>query len=505
VRLPIRTRLTILYVGLLGAVIAAIGAFVVLRLRTDLTADIDRSLTSAAAQIRSGYERNGPVEFRKLSATVTHVLPADSGAQLVDPGGRVVDRTGADLPRASLLDPPERRAVLAGRAVTTTTHGKGDNEPFRVYATAVARGTERDMLLVASSLEGVDAAVHRVLVLLLVAGPAAMLVVAAGAWLLARRALRPVARLTEQTERIEVDRLDERLPVPRTADEIAQLAVTLNHMLDRLDRGVDDKRRLVADASHELRTPLAVMRSEFEVALRYEEIGAEARRVLASALEEAERMTRTVENLLTLARADDGRLDLVRRPLELREVIDDVTAELGPVAAEKGVSLSAGGKGATVDADRNRIRQVAANLVDNALKYSPPGSEVHVEAWREAGEAGVHVRDEGIGIPADALPHVFDRFYRVDSARTRENGGSGLGLAICREIAVAHGGHVWAESEEGRGSRFSLALPTSEGEAAVARSGLSQHLGRGDAGDGGERPGHRERRNADDRHHEQPQ
>jgi heavy metal sensor kinase len=458
VNLPIRTRLTAWYVVLLALVIVALGTFVVVRLRADMTADFDRSLRSAAAQIRSGYERGGPVEFYSLSSTVTRVLPSDSGSQLVTPAGRLARSSGNDLPRAPLLSADERRRVLAGADVTDTRHGPTDSEPFRVFATSVKRGGEHDVLVVASSLEGIDSAVHRVLVLLLIAGPVALLAVAAGGWWLARAALQPVERLTRQAERIEVDRLDERVPVPPTSDEIARLAVTLNHMLERLDRGVEDKRRLVADASHELRTPLAVMRSELDVALAYEPLQPEARRVLSSAREEVEQMTRTVENLLTLARADEGRLELLPRRVGLREVADEVAAHFRPIAAEKDVTLTALGDDATVDADRERIRQVAANLVDNAVKYSPRGGAVSVEAWREDGEAGLRISDDGAGIPAAALPHVFDRFYRVDAARG--GGGSGLGLAICREIAASHGGRVWAESEEGRGSTFSLALPT---------------------------------------------
>ncbi|MEA2350520.1 MAG: two-component system, OmpR family, sensor kinase, partial [Thermoleophilaceae bacterium] len=199
--------------------------------------------------------------------------------------------------------------------------------------------------------------------------------------------------------------------------------------------------------------------SELDVALDYEALEPDARAVLSSAREEVARMTRTVENLLTLARADEGRLDLLRRPFALRAVVDEVAADLGPIAGEKGVTLVAAGDDAVVDADRDRIRQVVANLVDNAVKYSPPGGVVRTEAWREDGEAGLRVSDDGLGIPADALPHVFDRFYRVDSTRVRASGGSGLGLAICHEIVTAHGGRIWAESDEGHGSRFSLTLP----------------------------------------------
>jgi heavy metal sensor kinase len=458
VRLPIRARLTAWYVAVLAVAIFALGAFVVVRLRADLTADFDRSLHSAARQIKTGYEQRGPLEFGSLTGAVLRILPADSGSQLITAGGRLAETSGVDLPRAPLLTRAEQRDVLAGHDVKRTAHGPSDSEPFRVYATAVTHGRERDTLLVASSLEGVDSAVHSVLVLMLIAGPALLLVIGGGGWWLARKALLPVARLTEQAERIEVDRLDERVPEPPTADEIGRLAATLNRMLDRLERGVEDKRRLVADASHELRTPLAVMRSELDVALEYDELQPEAARVLDSMRGEVARMTHTVENLLTLARFDEGRLELLRQPFELRELLDDVAAGLGPIAGDKDVTIAVAGDGAVLTADRERIRQVVANLVDNAVKYSRAGGAVTIATWCHDGELGISVADTGAGIPAEALPHVFDRFYRVDSARG-SSGGSGLGLAICEQIVTAHGGRIWAESHEGRGSRVSLSLP----------------------------------------------
>ncbi len=459
-RLPIKARLTGWYVLLLATAIVALGSFVMVRLRADLTADFDRSLDSASAQIRTGYERGNPVELQSLSSTVIGVLPADSGLQLVAPDGRVLHASGHDLPRAPLIKAAEQHVVLAGHNLTITTHARFDTEPFRVHATAVTRGRERDVLVVASSLESVDGAVHRVLTLMLIAGPMLLLAFAGGGWWLARKALLPVTRLTERAARIEVDSLDERVPVPATTDEVAHLALTLNRMLDRLERGVEDKRRFVANASHELRTPLAVMRTELDVALEHGDLERGAASVLVSTRQEVDRMSRTVENLLTLARFDEGRLELLRERFELRDVIDEVSAALGTIAAEKGVTITAGGDAAAVvSADRERVRQIVANLIDNAVKHSQPGSEVTASTWLDDGEAGVSVTDTGDGIPPEALGHLFDRFYRVDGARSRDSGGSGLGLAICQESAAAHGGRVWAESQPGRGSRFSLALP----------------------------------------------
>ncbi|HEX3317351.1 MAG TPA: ATP-binding protein [Solirubrobacteraceae bacterium] len=458
-RLPIRVRLTAWYVALLAVMIAALGVFVVTRLRADLTADADRSLRSGAAQIRLALEGGGPAAAPALSATVLRVLPGDSGSHVIAADGRVTPLSGPDLPRAPLLTADQRRAVLAGGTVRTTTHARRDDEPFRILAVRVTRRGRPAALVVGTSFEGVDAAVDRVVRLMVLAGPALLLVTGLGGWSLARKALRPVAQVTEQAERIEVDHLDARVPVPRTADEIAHLAVTLNHMLDRLDRGIAQRKRLVADASHELRTPLAVMGAELDVALGDEDLQPEASRVLASTRDEVERMSRTVENLLTLARVDEGRLELLPRPLDLRGIADAVAADFGPIAAHRGITIDAAGERVDVAADRDRLRQVVVNLVDNAVKYSHDGGGVRIATWRHDGEVGLSVSDDGVGLPPDALAQVFDRFYRVDQARVREEGGSGLGLAICREIAVAHGGRVWAESDPGRGARFSLALP----------------------------------------------
>jgi heavy metal sensor kinase len=461
VRLPIRARLTAWYIGLLVLVIAAMAAFVVTRLQADLTHDIDRSLRSDAAQISGGYRHEGPNEFVDVSRTVLTDRSA-GGAQVLDARGRVVLSYGAGFAARPMVEPRARAAALAGRStLETVTLG----EPVRAHAVPTVRGSERQVVVVGESLEGVHESVNRVLLLLVIAAIPALLLTAAGGWWLARKALAPVARMTAQAGRIGIDRLEERVPVPRTTDEIARLAVTLNAMLDRLQQGVEEKRRLVADASHELRTPLAVMRSELDVSLEEEQLPAEARETLESAREEVDRMTRIVENLLTLARVDEGRLELLRRPVALRDVAERALRALQPMADGKRVGLTLEGDGVLAVADRELLQQAVSNLVTNAIKYSDPGGEVRIETWARAGDAGLTVSDTGPGIPAEAQPRVFDRFFRVDAARPRETGGSGLGLAICREIADAHGGRVWVESTEGEGSSFHLSLPGDQSSA----------------------------------------
>jgi heavy metal sensor kinase len=457
VNLPIRVRLTAWYAVVVAAIIAALGAFIVLRLTTDLRARIDRELSSSSREIARGYAEEGPQEFRDVSRAV---LPrGESAAQVLAPTGRVLSAYGA-LAGSRPIGPADARADALGGHRRRLTVGLGqDRQNFRALVSSVRRRGHLEVIVVAESLRDVEAATHRVLILLLLAGPAALAATVLGGWWLARKALLPVQQMSSQADEIGIDRLHERIAVPPARDELAQLAVTLNGMLGRLQHGVQEKHRLIADASHELRTPLAVMRAELDVTLRADDTPPAAREVLESAREEVDRMTRTVDNLLTLAQVDEGRLELLRSRVSLRAAIEDAARPLRPLAGAKGVRLEVDGEACEVEADPQRLHQALTNYIENAIKFAQPGGEVRATSWCRDAEVGFTVTDNGPGIPDDARNHVFDRFYRVDRARGRDAGGSGLGLAICREIARAHGGRVWVDSEEGRGSAFSLSLP----------------------------------------------
>jgi len=265
--------------------------------------------------------------------------------------------------------------------------------------------------------------------------------------------------MTAKAREIGAGRLTERVEIPKAADELHALAVTLNGMLDRLAAAMELQRRFVADASHELRTPLAVMRAELDVSIAESSAGDDARAVLESAREEVERMSRTVNDMLVLAMADEGRLDLVRAPVDLHDVAATVLSRVGPYASLREVGLVLDGVSAPTVGDRSRLEHVLTNLVDNAVKHSPGGTDVAVTTWRSAGRVGLTVTDRGPGMPPETLDHVFDRFFRGDRARGGAGESSGLGLAISREIVNAHGGEIWAVSQPGEGSAFSLALP----------------------------------------------
>ena len=453
----IRIRLTAWYAAVLAVVVVTLGAYLVVRLRSDLQAAVDRDVRQGAATVAGAYAAQGTNEFLEVAETA---LPSGgSAAQVLDADGRVLLTYGDVVSARQMVPAAVRAGAVAGRTELLTVRLGNSEQRFRAMAVPVRRLGRREVVVAAETLANVERSVDRVIVLLLFAGPAALAATALGGWWLARKALLPVERMISQAEDIGIDHLAERIAVPRAQDEIGHLAVTLNAMLDRLERGVDEKHRLIADASHELRTPLAVMGAELDVTLRGGELTHDARAVLQSVREEVGRMGRTVDNILTLAEVDEGRLGLLPRRVGIRDAIDAAVRPLQPLADAKRLQLDVGGTGCQAQADPHRLHQAISNFVENAIKYTHPDGHVRVTAWCSAEEVGVTVADDGPGIPPEACAHIFDRFYRVDGSRGRDNGGSGLGLAICREIAGAHGGRVSVDSEEGAGSTFTLALP----------------------------------------------
>ena len=284
-----------------------------------------------------------------------------------------------------------------------------------------------------------------------------------GGWI-AGRALEPVDRMITEVREITDGRsLHRRLAVPMERDELGRLAETLNQMMTRLERSFSALRRFTADASHELKTPLTVVRAGVERAITRPDMPPETLAALEETLQEVNRMTELLESLLTLARADEGRADLHRESVDLRDIIAEAgeTGELLAEHAGVGIDIRLPSEPLVLPVDRSRIRQLALNLIENAVKYTPRGGQVSVELGTNDGRAVFTVADTGIGIAPGDLPHVFDRFWRADSARTRtsERAGTGLGLAICKWIAEAHGGTIEVQSRPGRGTTFTVGLP----------------------------------------------
>jgi two-component system OmpR family sensor kinase len=467
-KLPIRVRLTAMFALLLTAILVAFAASVVLRLRSDLHSAIDSEVRDGSAKIARNWPVEGPAGFIETAADA---LPRGGAeAQALDTAGRVIASYGGTVAQHPMVSPAVVRRTLAGadRRLSLALGRRQDS--YHALATPVARAGRRDVVVVAESVQSIDEAVERTVVLLLVAGPIALVTAGLVAWWLLRAALAPVERMRREAGEIGIDRLGERVAVPPAKDELRHLAETLNAMLDRLQRGVNTKRRLVADASHGLRTPLAVMRAEIDVSLRRDELPLAERELLESIREEVDRISRAVGNLLTIAEAEEGKLQIRRVELDLIEVAADAAASLGGLARAREIDLTVGGDPATAVGDPERLRLAVSNLIENAIKFTPERGSVTVAAWIRDGRAGVTVADTGAGIAPEALQHLFKRFYRVRArdATGEPVPGSGLGLAICGEIAAAHGGEMSARSEVGEGSAFTLELPA-VGAPAVAR------------------------------------
>ena len=457
--LPIRARLTIWYSAALVLIIVVLGGFLFLRLRADLTHGLDATLTSRARQISLQLAAGNFEDTADASALST--LPKSTDiAQVLASDGTVVQASGNARSDVPLVSAVALKAARTGALHRTVGVGS-DREPYRLLATRI--GSSNSYLVVASSLEDVENATRRLLIQLAFAIPAAVALSALGGYLLTRRALGPVDRMTQAAAAIGADDVGARLDVPATEDEVGRLGRTLNQMLARLHGAIEQQRRFTADASHELRTPLSIMRSELDVAIRSTQTSEPARGVLErSARDEVERMSHIVEDLMTLARIDEGALPLSRARVDLAALTPDVSGRFNKRATEKGITATFEGEPVFVPADERLIGQLLSNLVDNAVKYTPEGGSITVSVEKNGRSAGVIVQNSGPPIGEEDRVRLFERFYRVDKARSRSTGGAGLGLAISKWIAEAHGGSIAVQSDAASGNRFVVSLPCNE-------------------------------------------
>jgi len=453
----IRTRLTLWYSGVLLAILVTIAVLSYSWLRMSLMQDLDASLVTVGHVIRdTGFSGDPDPLLRQLLGPEFY----DRFLRLLDPEGRPYvapeARRGDALPLSATA---RARAARGDRTFENVSLGDSD-EPVRVLTMPIVRGGRVvEIVQVGMSLRRSQAILDRYLQTLFVLIPLGVGLAALGGALIARAALRPVDLMARTARRITAEDLSQRLERQETGDEMDRLAETLNGMLARLEEAFTQTRRFAADAAHELRTPLAVLRGGIEVALRADRPPDEYRRVLVSSLEEVERLIRLAEDLLLLSRAIAGpeearaRVDL--EPLLLE--VFDAGARLGHAA---GVTVRIDtATPATVRGDAAALRRALLNLVENAVKYTPPGGKVELALVTGEGSASLSVADTGIGIePADA-ERIFEPFVRLDAARARDTGGVGLGLAIARSIVIAHGGTLVVESQPGSGSRFIVRLP----------------------------------------------
>jgi heavy metal sensor kinase len=327
-----------------------------------------------------------------------------------------------------------------------------DGGPVRVLGQPGRQG----IVVAGASLEDRDEALAGLRRQLLIGGPIALLLASLAGYLLAGAALRPVESMRRRAQEISATVGGRRLPVPDADDEVARLARTLNDMLARIETGFDRERRFVAEASHELRTPLALLKTELELALRHPRTPEELRGAIASAAEETDRLTALAEDLLVLARSDEGQLRLESAPLGAQALLETVAGRFAGRAEEADVSVEVDAAAdLTAVGDRVRLEQALGNLVDNAIRYG--AGTVRLEALPQNGAIALRVTDEGAGFPPGFLPRAFERFSRADEARSR--GAAGLGLAIVAAILRAHGGSAEARNVDGGGAEVTLLLP----------------------------------------------
>jgi heavy metal sensor kinase len=312
-------------------------------------------------------------------------------------------------------------------------------------------------------LDPVETMLNRLFLQLTLGLPLAIIIIAGGGYLLVRRALMPVEQITRAAERITQHNLSERLPVTNTGDELERLSVSLNRMITRLDDAFQNSKRFVADASHDLRTPLTVLRGELENFAGDARLDLEMRERAASLLEEVVHLGKIVEQLFTLSRLDDGEAETEWTRFDLTELAQTTVEQMKLLAEDKDISISCdANQPLSVKGNHVRLKQVVVNLLDNAIKYTPEKGAIQLRVHGVNGHAVLEVKDNGIGIPPDALPLIFERFYRVDKARSADSESAGLGLSIVKSICIAHGAEVEAQSTVGSGSCFRVKLPLSK-------------------------------------------
>jgi heavy metal sensor kinase len=455
----LRFRLIIWYAGLLTGVFLICGATMCQALRhylkQSLAESLQRRTQQIAASLLAGVEKTGESfvadeikaryapenydRFVRLSRRDGTVIYASGRAATFDPAG---------LPPAAAKDSP-RIALLP------------DGNRLLIVAEAYRTPSDREYVIESGGpMQPIDTVLSHLLFLLLLGVPVVVLVAVGGGYILVGQALAPVVQIARSAEQITLHNLDGSLPLAPTGDELEQLSLALNRMISRLREAFEQNRRFLADASHELRTPLTALRGELESAVEQARPLPDLRDKVGSALEEVDRLAKIVQTLFAIARLDAGEAQQEWRRFDLGGLAAGTADQMSLLAEDKGVSVNCNvEQEAGVEGDCARIKQVVVNLLDNAIKYTPPGGAIHLNVRARGNKAILEVVDTGIGIPAGALPHIFERFFRVDKARSREIGGAGLGLAIVKSICTAHGGQVEVESAEGRGSRFTVTLP----------------------------------------------
>jgi heavy metal sensor kinase len=474
-----RARLTIWYTGVLALVLVVFAVATYSYLARDARARTDHSLADTANSLVSNFAAESDDEDQSSDDAATEATHnfrfGDRQAFIFDERGRIVAASDPParmngrllLPDAGVLAPSLagllESSAQTGGAYATVSGREADG--VRAYAARVNNRSRVYTVVIAQSLSEREEALEQARRAFWVAVPLALLFASLGGYAIARRSLAPVVLMGARAARIGAANLNERLPEPDARNELGRLARIFNELLARLDLSFEQQRRFMADASHELRTPVAIVCGESEVALSQADRKPEEYRESLSILnEEGRRLTRIVEDLFVLARGDAGQYQPDHASLYLEETVAECVRAVRSLAARHEIEIQYRDVDEELPfrGDEGLIRRMILNLLDNAIKYTPAGGRVCVDVERAGAAYAIKIADTGIGIPADAQPHIFERFFRVDKARSRGNdtgGGAGLGLSIASWIAELHGGRITLENSNARGSTFVITLP----------------------------------------------
>ena len=456
-RMSIGVRLTLWYTSVLAIGLALFASAIWIAAKHSFLASVDETLAERAHGVATVIE----AEFKPDAPD--HLKEELVEFAAATPEGRLIsvrDGSGQDVLSASV--PLDRGGTPAGSQAAANRTVDGLH--YRTLFLAETTHGQNFHIVVAVSLTGTEDLLRRMRNLLLAMAPAVLLLASLGGYWLSRRALAPVDDLTSAARSISIQNLSSRLKAPHTGDELQRLSETWNEMLERLEAAVKRLTQFTADASHELRTPIALIHTTAELTLRRDRSAETYRQALEQIVLEAERTSRLIEDLLTLARADAGLPSLPMDRLELAPLVHDVCRQGSVLAEARQVKLTADVTERPVFVRGNdpALRRLFLVLLDNAIKYTPAGGAVAVSLAADPGGATVAVQDTGMGIEQSALPHIFERFYRADPSRNRSDGGAGLGLSIAKWIADSHRAEICAESVAGHGSVFRVKFPNGD-------------------------------------------
>ena len=463
-RRSISFRLVAWYAGLLTGLFALLCASLYLDLRHFLVNNLRESQARRARQIASALlvhvKRTGESYVASQIKAWYDPETNDHFIRVTRADGILVYASG--MPQDGSFDPalvpvlpPSSKAEFSRKIKLA-----GNKTMLIAALNFKSPGNPTYLVEFGSMLDPVEAMLDHVFVQLTLGLPLAIIIITGGGYLLVRRALTPVEQITRAAERITQHNLSERLPVAQTGDELERLSVSLNRMIVRLDDAFQNSKRFVADASHDLRTPLTILRGELESLADDPRLASEWRDRAAVLLEEAVRLSKIVEQLFTLSRLDAGEAQAEWSRFDLAELAKTTAEQMSLLAEDKNIYITCdASQPMPVEGDEVRLKQVVVNLLDNAIKYTPKNGAIQLRVGAVNGHVVLDVEDNGMGIPQEALPHIFERFYRVDQTRSPDSEGAGLGLSIVKAICTAHGAEVEAESVISKGSRFRVKLP----------------------------------------------